>query len=141
MLTAYTPGAPLLARTFSHASTMRRLSISNDFTFGLGPSISSSPFGLASSDLGLPGPWAPPALPGFITPTGRSAPVPRGTQPLTVGRRSRVSLSRPGGQHHPFRLADSAETTGSPVPCQRLRRAHAISTPGTARATHRPSPG
>ena len=44
---ASTPGAPLLARTFSHASTMRRLPISNDFTFGSGLALRSSPGGLA----------------------------------------------------------------------------------------------
>ena len=44
---ASTPGAPLLARTFSHASTIRRLSISNDFTFGSGLALGSSPCGLA----------------------------------------------------------------------------------------------
>jgi len=49
MLTASTPGAPLLARTFSHASNTRRLGISNDFTFGLGPTVGSSPAGLTSS--------------------------------------------------------------------------------------------
>jgi hypothetical protein len=44
---ASTPGTPLLARTFSHASTMRRLPISNDFTFGSGLALGSSPGGLA----------------------------------------------------------------------------------------------
>ena len=48
MLTASTPGAPLLTRTFSHALYTRRLSISNDFTFGLGVSRGSSPDELAS---------------------------------------------------------------------------------------------
>ena len=47
MPAASTPGAPLLARTFSHASTIRRLSISNDFTFGSGLAPGSSPGGLA----------------------------------------------------------------------------------------------
>ena len=42
---------------------------------------------------------------------------------------------------HPFRLAAAIGTTGSPVPCQRLRRAHATYTPGTARATSRLLPG
>ncbi len=32
-------------------------------------------------------------------------------------------------------------TTGSPVPCQRLRRAHATYTPSTARPARRPPPG
>ena len=48
MPTASTPGAPLLARTLSHASTRRRLSISNDFTMGLGLAPGSSPCGLAT---------------------------------------------------------------------------------------------
>src|SRR5579884_2283743 len=48
MLTASTPGAPLLARTFSHASYTRRLGISNDFTFALVCSIGSSPLGVGS---------------------------------------------------------------------------------------------
>ena len=51
------------------------------------------------------------------------------------------SLLRPGGQLHPFRLAVTIGATGSPVPCQRLQRAHATYTPGTTRATRRPLPG
>ena len=47
MPAASTPGAPLSARTFSRASTMRRLPITDDFTFGPGRSPGSSPFGLA----------------------------------------------------------------------------------------------
>ena len=47
MPTASTPGAPLLARTFSHASTMRRLPIPNDFTLGSDLAPGSSPAGLA----------------------------------------------------------------------------------------------
>src|SRR6516164_1678024 len=47
MLTASTPGAPLLARTFSHASKMRRLPISNGFTSGPDLTGGSSPSGLA----------------------------------------------------------------------------------------------
>jgi hypothetical protein len=50
------------------------------------------------------------------------------------------SLLRPGGHLHPFMLADSSGTTGSPVPCQRLQRAHATFTPDTARTTYRPPP-
>src|SRR5580698_4504576 len=46
MLTASTPGAPLLARTFSHASNTRRFEMSNDFTFSLGLSVGSSPTGV-----------------------------------------------------------------------------------------------
>jgi hypothetical protein len=53
----------------------------------------------------------------------------------------RSSLLRPGGRQHPLRLADGIGTTGSPVPYQRLRRAHATFTPGTTRTTRRPPPG
>src|SRR5216683_994166 len=55
MLVASTPGAPSLARTFSHASATRRLGISNDFTFRFGPPVGSSPWGLASVRPDLPG--------------------------------------------------------------------------------------
>ena len=50
MPTASTPGAPLLSRTFSHASNDEALiEISNDFTFGSGRFPGSSPdAGLAS---------------------------------------------------------------------------------------------
>src|SRR3954447_15419214 len=70
MLTASTPGAPPLARTFSHASYTRRLLISNDFTFGSGLTLGSSPARLLSpgwprADRGLPGPFAPAPLPGL----------------------------------------------------------------------------
>jgi hypothetical protein len=40
----------------------------------------------------------------------------------------------------PMPLAVVTGATGSPVPCQRLRRAHVTSTPGTARAARRPPP-
>ena len=62
MLTASTPGAPLLARTFSHASKTRRLGISNDFTFDFDPTISSYPCGVTSGRSGPPGPFAPAPL-------------------------------------------------------------------------------
>src|SRR5437016_9070887 len=55
MLAASTPGAPSLARTLSHASTMRRLGMSNDFTFSFGPPVGSFPCGLASWRPDLPG--------------------------------------------------------------------------------------
>ena len=51
------------------------------------------------------------------------------------------SLSTTRGHRHPLRLAVRIETTGSPVPCQRLQRAHATFTPDTARATCRQLPG
>ena len=49
----------------------------------------------------------------------------------------RPSLPQPGH----MRPADGIGATGSPVPRQRLQRAHATSTPGTARAAHRQPPG
>ena len=52
----------------------------------------------------------------------------------------RFSLSRPKG-HQPRSLAAGIETTGSPLPCQRPRRAHATLTPSTTKATRRPSSG
>jgi hypothetical protein len=55
--------------------------------------------------------------------------------------RLRVSLSRPGGCNiHPFRLVDTFEATGSPVPCQRLSQARATCTPDTAWAVSRHPP-
>ena len=66
MLTASTPGAPELARTFSHAWKTRRFSMSNDFRLvGFDPSIGSSPAGLASSRSGPPGPFTPAPLQGL----------------------------------------------------------------------------
>src|SRR5665213_2015750 len=46
MLTASTPGAPLFAWTFRHASEMRRFRISNDFAFDCDLSVGSSPDGV-----------------------------------------------------------------------------------------------
>jgi hypothetical protein len=67
--------------------------------------------------------------------------VPRiGTLRLRLVHPVAFSLSRPAGQQHPSRLAAAIRATGSPVPCQRLRRAHATSTPGTARTAPRPPP-
>ena len=63
MPTASTPGAPLLARTFSHAPTRRRLSISNDFSFfGFGLPFGSSPSGLTSGRPDLSDPFTPAPL-------------------------------------------------------------------------------
>ena len=49
----------------------------------------------------------------------------------------RSSLSQPGKSPPAITIG----ATGSPVPCQRLRRAHATSTPGTARTATRLPPG
>ena len=103
MLTASTPGAPLLARTFSHASTTRRLLISNDFTFGSGLARGSSPAGWPRADPGLHGSFAPAPLQDlhrYYEPSRPCAP-PRYSA-ARGSRRSRSSLSRPAGQiaHH-----------------------------------------
>jgi len=78
----------------------------------------------------------------FITTTSRPAPVPRiGTLPLTVIAACGPPSRRHTDDEHPWNLVASIETTGSPVPCQRLRRTHATYTPDTTRATRRPLPG
>src|SRR5438270_1701297 len=142
MLTASTPGAPELARTFSHARKTRRFSISNDFRmFGFDlPVGSSPPGGLASSRSDPSGPFTPTPLQGLHRYYGPVCPcAPRRYSPPPGGFPLAFSLSRPGGRHHPFRLAVTIGATGSPVPCQRLRRAHATSTPDTAKtATRQP---
>jgi len=52
--------------------------------------------------------------------------------------RSRSSLSQPIRTPTPeLHLAIGSEATGSPVPCQRLRRAHATYTPDIAKAARR----
>src|ERR1700737_3492406 len=77
---------------------MRRLGISNDFTFGLDLSISSSPLGLTFGRSGLPDPFAPTPLQGhhlYYGPVRPCAPhrysAPRGVRHLGF------FLSRPGG--------------------------------------------
>ena len=99
MLTASTPGAPLLARTFSHASIDEALVDLKRLHLRLGSSLGSSPdrVGLGLT-LVCPAPSLQPHYRTFIATTGRPAPVPRiGTLPLAVARRLRSSLSRPGG--------------------------------------------
>jgi hypothetical protein len=92
-------------------------------------------------DLTRPAPSLRPHYKAFIATTGRSAPVPRiGTLRLGVCSPWRSPSRRPGGTPHPSRLAVTIGATGSPVPCQRLRRAHATSTPDTARTATRPPP-
>src|SRR6476620_836729 len=70
----------------------------------------------------------PPLCPGSVLCPSRLRPV--GDLPLDGRRAQSARLDQIG-----------PETTGSPVPCQRLRRAHATYTPGTARPAHRPPPG
>ncbi len=66
------------------------------------------------------------------------ASVPGGTRPLTVINRSR-SPSRDQPRLHFTRAfpAVGSEATGSPVPCQRLRRARATYTPDSVMVTRR----
>ena len=76
---------------------------------------------------GVSGPFAPPALPGFIATTSPSVPAPR------IGTRLLVGQPLGGLPWH--------RSAGSRVPHKSLRWAHAASVPATARAACRPSPG
>ena len=140
MLTASTPGAPLFARTFSHASIIPGAWRSQTTSpSACGPSSAPPPQGWRRGDLACPAPSLRPHYRAFTATTSRSAPVPRSVlcpsrfRPLGV-----LPLATSGAQAH---LTGGLETTGSPVPCQRPRRAHATYTPDTARATRRPPPG
>src|ERR1019366_1683823 len=89
----------------------------------------------------LPGPFTPAPLQGLQRYYGPVRPCASHRYSAACGcRRLRPFLSRPTGYLHPCHLADGIETTGSPVPCQRLRRAHATYTPDTARAASRSPP-
>ena len=84
--------------------------------------------------MNCPAPSLRPHYRALTATTGRSAPVSRiGTLALAVF--AACSPSR-GQKHRP----SLSVATGSPVPCQRLRRAHATYTPGTAGATYRQLP-
>src|ERR1019366_3940579 len=110
----------------------------NDFTFCFGPSISSSPTGLTSGRPDLPGPLA----------LGPLQPLHRYYGPVRPCASHRYSAPR-GVRHlgsslsatSLLRLIVGIEATGSPLPFQRLRQAHATYTPGTTRATSRQLPG
>jgi len=97
--------------------------------------------GWPRADLTCPAPFAPAPLQGLHRYYGPVRPCASRYSASCGVRRLGVSLLRPGGNLHPFRLVDGFEATGSPIPCQRLRRAHATYTPGTARAACRPPPG
>ena len=85
--------------------------------------------------LNCPAPSLRPHYRALTATTGRSAPVPRiGTLALAVS----AACGSPSCGQQP--LAVSIGATGSPVPCQRLRRAHATYTPSTAGATYRQLP-
>ena len=74
----------------------------------------------------MSGPFAPPALPGFIATLGPSAPAPR------IGTRLLAGQPLGGLPWH--------RSAGSHVPHESLRWAHAVSVPATIRAANRPTP-
>ena len=131
-LTASTPGAALFARTFSHASNTRRFSNLKRLQL------------LPRSICRL--------LPRTVDPhTTLNCPAPSPRTPLQGPHRYYEPV-RPRAPHRyspthsvrclrfspsqPKTPAVSIAATGSPVPCQRLRRAHATHTPGTTGATY-----
>src|SRR5713226_152958 len=86
--------------------------------------------GWLRADLTCPAPFAPAPLQGLHRYYGPVRPCASRYSVSCGVCRLRVSLSRPGGNLRPIRLAVGSEATGSPIPCQRLRRAHATYTPG-----------
>jgi len=96
--------------------------------------------GWLRADLTCPAPFAPAPLQGLHRYYGPVRPCASRYSVSCGVCRLRVSLSRPGGNLRPIRLAVGSEATGSPIPCQRLRRAHATYTPGTTRAAGRDAP-
>ena len=137
---------PALRRSLGHSSTPRTRGAFESQTTS--PSIMISPSappppGLTSGRSGLHRPFAPAPLQGLLHCCGPFRPRASRYPALCSVCHLGSSLLRPGGRHHPFRLADGFEATGSPVPCQRLRRAHAgnTSTPDTTKATRRWLPG
>ena len=106
---------------------------------GSGPRLLPRRVGL-SLTLVCPAPSLRPHYRTLTATTSRSAPVPRiGTLPHPATTDWGSPSRRPGSQ--PAHLGQvGIETTGSPVPCQRLRRAHATYTPDTTRPARRPPP-
>jgi hypothetical protein len=93
-------------------------------------------------DLACPVPLLQPHYKTFTATTDWSASVPRiGTLPHVALTTQGSPSRRPGCRQHPVKPVVRIEATDSPVPCQGLQRAHATSTPDTARATSRPLPG
>ena len=86
-----------------------------------------------------PARFAPPALPGFVATTRRSAPVPRiGTLPLAVSATWGSPLDGRAGRSP--RPTAAFETTGSHVPHQSLSQARATSMPDATWAVSRSPP-
>jgi hypothetical protein len=81
-----------------------------------------------------PHPFAPPALPGFLATTGRSAPVPPGTLPLQFVLLGGLPLAAGGA-------GSRLGATGSHVPHRSLDQARAAFMPDTAWAVSRLPPG
>ena len=103
--------------------TMRRLLISNDFTFGSGLALGLLPWRVGPGlTLVCTAPWLQPHYRTFFATMSRPAPVPRlGTLPLAVSA-ARGPPSRGQAGRSPRHLAAAIGARGSPVPCQRLRR-------------------
>ena len=144
MLTASTPGAPLFAWTFSYASQNEALRDLKRLHLRLRSHHAAPPACRVTSGR----PW--PARPLRSTPITEPSPLLRAGPPLCPASVLCPSRFPPlGVLPLAGRVADHAHlngrigigTTGSPVPCQRLRRAHATYTPDTARPTRRPPPG
>ena len=110
------------------APTVRRSSASVDLS-------DPPPKGRPPNDLELPDPFAPTPLQG---PHRYYEPV-RPCAPHRYSRTRSVCCLR-FSPSRPATPAVSIGATGSPVPCQRLRRAHATHTPDTAGATYRQLP-
>src|ERR1039458_989663 len=116
--------------------------MSNDFAFGCDLPICSSPSGVDLRSIWPARPLCsspitgPSSLIRAVPPLCLAVLCPLRCPPLGV-----LPLAARGADVAPFRLTDGSEATGSPVPCQRLRRAHATYTPDATRATRRQLPG
>ena len=86
----------------------------------------------------MPGPFAPAPLQDLRHYCGPVRPCASHRYSAPCGVRRLGSSLKATRQ---LRLVSGIETTGSPLPCQRLRRAHATYTPDTTGATYRQLPG
>ena len=98
------------------------------------------PAGWPPGDLTCPAPLAPAPLQDLHRYYGPARPCASRYSASCGCCRLRVSLSPPGGSADPFRPVAVWRRQCSPVPHQRLRRAHATYTPDTIRAAHRQLP-